>query len=68
MPLANTLHVMLQQAGGEAGSSNGSSSGSAVFDDWLGVAAEWDRYVKREKEGGALLLHLLKTGEGAPLG
>jgi hypothetical protein len=62
LPLAATLHALLQQQEGQAGSSNGSSSGSTVFADWLDTASEWDRYVKREKEGGPLLLHLLKTG------
>jgi hypothetical protein len=47
------MALLQQQQGGGA---------STFFYDWLGLAAEWDSYVKRDKEAGSLLLHLLKTG------
>ncbi|WIA10185.1 hypothetical protein OEZ85_010388 [Tetradesmus obliquus] len=56
LPLSATLLALLQQQpGGDA----------SCFEEWLGCAAEWDAYVKREKEAGSLLLHLLKTGPQA---
>jgi hypothetical protein len=54
LPLSAGLLALLQQQGGDA----------SCFDDWIDLAAEWDSYVKRDKEAGSLLLHLLKTGKG----
>jgi hypothetical protein len=51
LPLSASLLALLQQQGGDA----------SCFDEWMGLAAEWDLYVKRDKEAGSLLLHLLKT-------
>lgn len=54
LPLPTTLLALLRQQGED----------SSGFDTWLQHAAEWDSYQKREKEGGSLLLHLLRTGRG----
>jgi len=55
LPLPTMLLALLRQQGED----------SSGFDTWLQHAAEWDSYQKREKEGGSLLLHLLRTGRGA---
>jgi hypothetical protein len=57
LPLSASLLALLQQHGGDA----------SCFDEWLAHAAEWDSYVKRDKEAGSLLLHLLRTGEDQAL-